>query len=210
MVLTLYGNVHSTCTARVRTVLEELSLAHEFVEVDFSKPAVLKSPEVLAVQPFGQIPYIDDAGFKLFESRAICRYLALKYGGVGKGLVPDPSDREKTALFDQAASIEVSNFDPPASGLGFENIVKQYIPGLEADPAMVAKYKFQLEQKMEGYDRLLSRQKFMAGDELTIIDLFHLPWGAMLKRQGNDILESDKFPNVKSGFHSSLMGEDLR
>ena len=29
---------------------------------------------------------------------------------------------------------------------------------------MVAKYKFQLEQKMEGYDRLLGRQKFMAGD----------------------------------------------
>ena len=126
MVLTLYGNSHSTCTARVRTVLEELSIPHEFVEVDFSRPGVLKTPEVLAVQPFGQIPYIDDDGFKLFESRAICRYLAIKYGGIGK-LIPDPSDVQKTALFDQAASIEVTNFDPPASGLGFEIIVKRCV-----------------------------------------------------------------------------------
>ncbi|PIL35069.1 hypothetical protein GSI_02857 [Ganoderma sinense ZZ0214-1] len=171
MVLTLYGNVHSTCTARVRTVLEELSILHEFVEIDFSKPEVLRSADVLAVQLFGQIPYIDDAGFKLFD--------------------------QKTALFDQGASIEVSNFDPPASGLGFEIIVKQYIPGLETDPALVAKYKAQLERKLEGYESLLGRQKFVTGEELTIVDLFHLPWGAMLKRQGNDILESDKFPNVK-------------
>ena len=42
MVLTLYGNVHSTCTARVRTVLEELSLAHEFVEVDLAGECLLK------------------------------------------------------------------------------------------------------------------------------------------------------------------------
>ncbi|KAM5540776.1 hypothetical protein V8D89_005420 [Ganoderma adspersum] len=196
MVLTLYGNIYSTCTARVRTVLEELSIPYELVELDFGKPGALKVPEVLAVQPFGQIPYIDDGGFKLFESRAICRYLALTYGGVGT-LIPNPSDVRKTALFEQAASIEVTDFDPPASGLGYENIVKTYIPGLETDPAMVAKYQFTLERKMEGYDRLLGRQKFMAGDELTLVDLFHLPWGGMLKRQGNDILESDRFPNVK-------------
>ena len=123
MVLKLHGNIHSTCTARVRTVLEELSIPYELVEVDFGQPGALKTPEVLAVQPFGQIPYIDDDGFKLFESRAICRYLALTYGGIGK-LIPDPSDVRKTALFEQAASIEVMDFDPPASGLGYEKIVK--------------------------------------------------------------------------------------
>ena len=184
MFLKLYGNIHSTCTARVRTGLEELSIRYELLELDFGKPGALKTPEVLAVQPFGQIPYIDDDGFKLFESRAICRYLALTYGGVGT-LIPDPSDVKKMALFEQAASIEVTDFDPPASGLGYENIVKtcvflslslveracadeemigRYIPGLETDTAMVAKYQATLERKMEGYDRLLSRQRFMAGD----------------------------------------------
>ena len=125
MVLKLYGNIHSTCTARVRTVLEELSIPYELVELDFGKPGALKTPEVLAVQPFGQIPYIDDDGFKLCESRveytpghacprgityqghacpgvysssrAIARYLAYKYGGVGE-LIPDVSNLQKLAL----------------------------------------------------------------------------------------------------------------
>ena len=33
--------------------------------------------------------------------------------------------------------------------------------------------------------------------EVTIVDLFHLPYGALLKIQNIDFLESDKFPNVK-------------
>ena len=45
-----------------------------------------------------------------------------------------------------------------------EELAGRYIPGLETDPAMVAKYQATLERKMEGYDLLLGRQKFMAGD----------------------------------------------
>ncbi|KAI0690020.1 thioredoxin-like protein [Cerioporus squamosus] len=122
MVLTLHGNPHSTCTKRVLTVLEELSVPFDFVPVDFAK-GEHKSPAHLAVQPFGQVPYLDDDGFKFYESRAIARYIALKYGGVGK-LIPDPADLKKTALFEQAASVEVSNFDAFASPLAYENVFK--------------------------------------------------------------------------------------
>ena len=122
MVLKLYGTPRSTCTKRVRTVLEELGVTYELVLVDNANKEH-KSPAYLAIQPFGQMPYLDDDGFKLFESRAICRYLALKYGGVGT-LIPSPSDVRKTALFEQAASIELTNFDPAAFGLAFENVIK--------------------------------------------------------------------------------------
>ena len=122
MVLKLYGNPHSTCTNRVRTVAEELGVPLELVTIDFAK-GEHKAPEFVAVQPFGQVPYLDDDGFKLFESRAISRYLALKHGGIGK-LIPDPADLKKTALFEQAVSIEVSNFDAFAAQLAWENIFK--------------------------------------------------------------------------------------
>ncbi|KAF8147105.1 hypothetical protein K438DRAFT_1989961 [Mycena galopus ATCC 62051] len=55
-------------------------------------------------QPFGQIPYIacsifrgpDDEGFILYESRAICRYIAAKYPASGLIL----SDPKAHALFE--------------------------------------------------------------------------------------------------------------
>ena len=124
MGLKLYGNVLSTNTARALTVLEELSIPYELVVVDIFK-GEQHAPAFTAVQPFGQVPYLeDDDGFKVFESRAICRYLALKYGGVGLKLIPDPADLQRTALFEQGASIELSGFEPFAAPLGFEVLVK--------------------------------------------------------------------------------------
>jgi len=54
------------------------------------------------------------------ESRAIGRYLAAKYPTQGAALIPDASDIQAIGLFEQAASIEYSNFDPFASGLAAE------------------------------------------------------------------------------------------
>ena len=122
MVLKLYGSPVSTCTRRVATVLTEKKVPFEFHPIDFAK-GEHKAPAFLQRQPFGQVPYLDDDGFKLFESRAISRYLALKHGGIGK-LIPDPADLKKTALFEQAVSIEVSNFDAFAAQLAWENIFK--------------------------------------------------------------------------------------
>ena len=72
MPLTHYGSAMST--ARVLTVLYELDLAHEFVHVDIAK-GEHKTPAYGAKQPFGKVPVLDDGGFEVFESRAMCRYL---------------------------------------------------------------------------------------------------------------------------------------
>lgn len=34
-----------------------------------------------------------------------------------------------------------------------------------------------LNQRLEGYERLLSRQAYLAGDQITLADLFHMPNG---------------------------------
>ena len=122
MVLKIHGNAQASCTKRVLTVCEELGLPYELLPIDFQNKAH-KAPAYLALQPFGQMPVIDDDGFILFESRAIGRYLARQYGHETR-LIPDPADVRKTALFEQAASIELTNFDPSAYGLAVENIFK--------------------------------------------------------------------------------------
>ncbi len=63
----------------------------------------------------------DDNGFKLYESRAIGRYVAKKYGK-NSGLIP--ADLTADALFEQAASVELSYFDGPATGIAKERVFK--------------------------------------------------------------------------------------
>ena len=81
----LYGMAMFTCTRRVRCVLEEMGLPYELVLVDLSK-GEHKQPAHLAIQPFGQVPVLEDNdGTKIFESRAIMRYLLKKYPTEGNG-----------------------------------------------------------------------------------------------------------------------------
>lgn len=212
MVLKLHGFPLSTCTRRVALVLKEKNVPYKLVPVDLTKNEN-KSPSYLANQPFGQVPYIvDDDGFQLFESRAIGRYIALKYPDQGNKLMPDPADLKKTALFEQAASIELSNFDPLASTLAFERLVKPRRGLGETNEALVAQITQQLGAKLDVYEVILSKTKYLAGEvscldvpesashvaplqEVSLADLFHIPYGSMLGMMRID-LGSETRPNV--------------
>jgi glutathione S-transferase len=135
----------------------------------------------------------DDDGFILFESRAIGRYIASKSSN--KSLYPT-SDPKALARFEQGASIEVSNFDPYASGVAYQRVFHP-MRGLKSDESKVTEATTTLAAKLEGYERILSKQKYIAGDELTIADLFHLSYGTMLEPQGITLLSDEsKYPNV--------------
>jgi len=189
MVLKLYGSHGSTCSRRVKVVMEELGLDYEVIALNFAV-AEHKSEPYLEKQPFGQIPVLDDDGFLIYESRAIGYYLARKYYGKAKAnLIPDPEDIKATALFHQALSVEVSNFDPSAAGIGYEKVFAA-MKGGTTDEARLEKHVETLKMKLQGYERILSKQKYIAGNELTVVDLFHLPYGQMTEQFFPEILES--------------------
>lgn len=60
MVLKLYGVPMSGSVTRVGVVLHEKKIPFELVTVDFAR-GEHKSPEFMAKQPFGQIPFIVSA-----------------------------------------------------------------------------------------------------------------------------------------------------
>lgn len=72
MVLKLYGSAMST--SRVLVTILEKELPYEFILIDIAK-GDQKSEEYRKLQPFGKVPVLDDDGFLMFESRAICKYL---------------------------------------------------------------------------------------------------------------------------------------
>ena len=50
--------------------------------------------------------------------------------------------------------------------------------GGQTDPVKVDQAEEGLRAKMEGYERILSKQDWLGGDSLTLVDLWHIPFGA--------------------------------
>ncbi|KIJ60204.1 hypothetical protein HYDPIDRAFT_117463 [Hydnomerulius pinastri MD-312] len=182
MVLKLYGFLPATCTRRAMIVCHGLGVPYELVNVDL-RTGAHEDPEYRKKHPFGLVPYIDDDGFILFESRAICRYFVRKYAKEGtKGLLH--GDPRQEALFEQAASIEAFNFDPDAVGICMEKIFKP-LKGLPTNESRMLEHVDGLSSKMDAYDAMLGNQKYLAGENLTLADLFHVPYIAAVTRQGS-------------------------
>jgi glutathione S-transferase len=75
----LYHHPLSGHAHRARLFLSLLDLPHELVEVDLASGAH-KKPEFLALNPFGQVPVLEDEGVVIADSNAILVYLAKKAG----------------------------------------------------------------------------------------------------------------------------------
>nr|CAG4708757.1 unnamed protein product [Naegleria fowleri] len=183
MVLKLYGLYRSTCTQRVVLTLFEKALPFEYIPVQLSK-GEQKQEWFLEKQPFGVVPVLEDDGFLVYESRAICRYLETKYSNQGTELIPfygiKKDDVKALGIFEQGASIETSYFDSTASPLVFEFVWKG-MKGLGApDEERVKFLTHKLTQNLDVYEKILSNQEYIGGDRFTLADLFHLPVGNYL------------------------------
>ncbi|KAF8872314.1 thioredoxin-like protein [Infundibulicybe gibba] len=213
MILKLYGITSlRSHSALVAMVLNEKKVPFEFVSIDMGS-GEHKSPEYRAHNPFGQVPYIDDDGFILYESRAICRYISIKYEKQGTPLLPPADDIKAIALFEQAVSVKAMMFSPPAAGaisemfyktcvlvpIGLVKVLtKDRVLGLTPDQAIYDEYIAILSTRLDVYDEILGKQKYLAGDEMTLVDLFHLPGGLTLGRAGSDVMTQK--PNVARWF----------
>ncbi|KAK8333550.1 hypothetical protein V6Z11_A10G213100 [Gossypium hirsutum] len=113
MVIKVHGIPLSTCTARVLLCLCEKGLQYKLVPVDVENSAH-KKPPYLSLNPFGQIPALEDGHVKIFESRAICKYLARKYNEtrITIDLLGSSSLTDST-LVDTWMEVESHQFNPP-------------------------------------------------------------------------------------------------
>jgi glutathione S-transferase len=76
----LYGHEMSGNSYKARLFLELLNIDYEWIKVDLMK-GEHKSPEYLALNPFGQVPVLVEGDTKLADAQAILVYLARQYGG---------------------------------------------------------------------------------------------------------------------------------
>lgn len=122
--------------------------------------------------PWGKVPAITTAeGFTVYESRAICKYLATKYSFP---LLPPASDIEATALFDQAQCAEMLYFADPAGRISFEKFAKRFM-GLPPDEGVVSAAVRSVENFFDVAEGLLEDKDYMAGNDFTLVDIYYIP-----------------------------------
>lgn len=161
----IFGHPMSTCTRKVLTTCVETNTPYELETVDFGVGAHKQEPH-LSRQPFGQLPAIDDDGFALYESRAICRYIDDK-----AGRVLQPADIRTRALMEQWISVETSNFTPHAMKFVYRYVFKREV----ADDAM-ATASTGLAACLTVMEAQLAKTPYLSGDAFTLADLGYMPY----------------------------------
>eukprot|EP00408_Alexandrium_pacificum_P023165 CAMPEP_0171197680 /NCGR_PEP_ID=MMETSP0790-20130122/22535_1 /TAXON_ID=2925 /ORGANISM="Alexandrium catenella, Strain OF101" /LENGTH=233 /DNA_ID=CAMNT_0011662927 /DNA_START=68 /DNA_END=769 /DNA_ORIENTATION=- len=121
----------------------------------------LKTTEMLAVNPWGQMPSMRDEDFCLAESNAILRYIANAhapdtYGG---------TDIEKKAMIDWALDWASTNFSKQYFGIWYPTA--GFAPAPEDQKAV---NKAALENMAKFETLFLAKTKFVAGNTPSIAD----------------------------------------
>ncbi|KAK7302089.1 hypothetical protein RJT34_12968 [Clitoria ternatea] len=171
MVVKVYGPANAACPQRVLACLLEKDVEFELVHVALDQ-GQQKSPEFLLLQPFGQVPVVEDGDFRLFESRAIIRYYAAKYADRGPNLLG--TSLEEKALVEQWLEVEAHNFNDLCFTIMYNLVILPKM-GKPGDLALAYSCEQKLEKVLDVYEHRLSQSTYLAGENFTLADLSHLP-----------------------------------
>ena len=165
MAITLYHDVPSSNSDRVKIALAEKGLAWEGVTVSLAKKDQ-KRAEHLRRNPYGKIPVIDDDGKILFESCIINEYLDEKYPN--PPLMPkDPFLRGRGRILVDYA---LNYLHEPYWTLRGEMLKKES----ERNPAVMDEKRRKLRKLLEYLEEALGDKRYFLGD-LSLTDIAVIP-----------------------------------
>ncbi|KAJ4903305.1 Glutathione S-transferase F9 [Raphanus sativus] len=171
MVLKVYGP-HFASPKRALVTLIEKGVPFETIPVDLMK-GEHKQPAYLALQPFGTVPAVVDGDYKIFESRAVMRYVAEKYRSQGPDLLGKTV--EDRGQVEQWLDVEATTFHPPLLNLTL-HIMFASVMGFPSDEKLIKESEEKLAAVLDVYEAQLSKSKYLAGDFVSLADLAHLPF----------------------------------
>jgi glutathione S-transferase len=160
--LRIYG-VARTRAFRALWVATELGLDFEHVPIEIGA-AGASSPEFLAINPNGRLPFIVDNGFTLFESLAITLYLAKKHSP-GK-LYPGTLEDEARAW--QWSFWAISEVD---RGVNIWSLRAVRLPPQERNAALREEALKIVAAPFRVLDAALANERYLVGDDFTVADL---------------------------------------
>jgi len=166
----IYGPAFSTYVRTVRLALEEKPASYELVEVAIMQGAH-KQPEHLARNPFGLVPAFSHDGFDLYETDAIARYIDQAIPGQDL----QPIEAQPRARMNQIIGIiESFAYTCMITKVVINRLVRPML-GETPDEATIKEALPSAELCLKEFERLMGSGKYLAGDKLTLADLFVIP-----------------------------------
>lgn len=178
----LYNFPKSGHAHRIELMLSLLNLPTELVFVDLAKGAH-KQPDFLALNPFGQVPVIDDNGTVIADSNAILVYLAKKYDN-GAWLPEEPAAAARVQRWLSVAA------GPLAFGPAAARLVTVFGASFNVDEVIARAHTL-----LKVIDAELAKTPFLAGSAPTIADIANYSYIAHAP-EGNVSLEP--YANVRN------------
>lgn len=148
----------NTRDLRVLWALEEIGLPYEIVGMDHPNRD-LDSPAYRALNPFGQIPVIDDDGVVVSESGAILLYLGRK---TGKLMPPDLAGEAQVLRWSIAA---LTTIELPILSRWFVNLSG----GKDSKPSEAL--HGWADMRLKQLDGWLANRQYIAADDFTVADI---------------------------------------
>jgi len=170
---TLYSHGLGPNGWKVALVFEELGLTYETIYLDFQKKEQ-KDPEFLKINPNGRIPAIIDHhnnGFIVWETLAILVYLVDNY---------DKERKLSSTGLDKYIELQWLAFQVSGQGPYFGQAAWFQRYHSEKIPSAIERYNNEIKRVFGVLDGVLSKQKYLVGDKVTIADLSFVQWNSMI------------------------------
>ncbi|MEM5383517.1 glutathione S-transferase [Paraburkholderia phymatum] len=178
----LYTTLLSGHGHRVKLFLTLLDLPFEVIELDM-RAGDNRKPEYLALNPFGQVPTIQDGDVTLFDSNAILVYLAKRYGDAS--WLPD--DPRRAAAVQRWLSLTAGQI---AYGPCAARLVTVFGAPLDHETA-----KGIAARLFDVIGRELATKPFAAGEHVTIADIAAHTYIAHAPEGGVSL---DPYPHIRA------------
>jgi glutathione S-transferase len=165
-----------TRAGRPRWLLEEIGAPYELVRIDLSK-GEHKKPEHLKIHPHGAVPALIDGDLAMFESAAICLYLADKFPE--KRLAP-PLGTPARGLYYQWMVYTMATLEPPLLQVFLNTVM---LPEAERSATAVEKGRATFAGVARVLEQALAGKTFILGEQFSAADVMvgsTLAWGGMM------------------------------
>jgi glutathione S-transferase len=187
--LKIWGRNTSVNVQKAMWAIGELGLPCERIDVGGSF-GQNREPPYLAMNPNGLVPTLEEDGFILWESNAIVRYLAGKYG---RGRL-EPSDLQERARASSWMDWQLSVAGPAITPV-FWGLIRT--PPEKRDHAAIDAGKAKTLEAMRILDAQLAKTAFVAGDTFSMGDI---PTAAITYRFRRLMPERPRLDNLERWF----------